>query len=65
MLGALHVFLTFLTSPQVYGANTEVGKTVVTAGLLRAAARQVRVPSDEGCGMVRNSLTLHGDSSLF
>lgn len=27
---------------KVYGANTEVGKTVVTAGLLRAAALQVR-----------------------
>ena len=25
----------------MYGANTEVGKTVVTAGLLRAAALQV------------------------
>lgn len=26
---------------QVYGANTEVGKTVVVAGLLRAAANNV------------------------
>lgn len=27
---------------QVFGANTDVGKTVITAGLLRAAALQVR-----------------------
>lgn len=31
-----------LPPPQVFGANTDVGKTVITAGLLRAAALQVR-----------------------
>lgn len=33
-------FLLFLI--QVFGANTEVGKTVITAGLLRAAVPNVR-----------------------
>lgn len=35
--------LTSTLSLQVFGANKDVGKTVITAGLLRAAALQVGV----------------------
>lgn len=36
-----------LAAPQVFGANTGVGKTVVTAGLVRAAVPQVGGEHDE------------------